>query len=70
MTRPANDRPDYLLVTFLVTRDGEQGHPMDTIVKRVDLTADGQPVAIDRLTEAIVREIGLKARAVERLRNA
>lgn len=48
---------EYLLVTFLVTRDGEQGHPMDAIVKRVDLTAGGQPVDVARLTEAIVREI-------------
>lgn len=57
--------PDYLLVTFLVTRDGEQGHPMDSIAKRVDLTADGQPVAIGRLTDAIVQEISRKARSAK-----
>ncbi len=53
----------HLLVTFLVTREGEQGHPMDTITKRVALTDDGTPTAatLARLTESIAREVARKA---------
>ena len=63
MPREIEGPPEYLLVTFLVTRDGEAGHPMDTIVKRVDLTVGGSPApdAMDRLADSIAREIARKA---------
>lgn len=53
----------HVLVTFLVTRDGERGHPMDTIVKGVDLADDGSPVpaTLERLAGSIVREVARKA---------
>lgn len=55
--------PDYVLVTFLVTREGDQGHPMDALVKRVDMSDDGTPVVatLERLTESIAREVIRKA---------
>lgn len=58
----------HLLVTFLVTREGEQGHPMDTIVKRVDLACDGTPMpaAMYRLAESIAREVVRKATTQDR----
>lgn len=57
-----------LLVTFLVTREGEQGHPMDSIVKRVDLADDGTPTTatLERLTKSIAREVVRKAAAAVR----
>lgn len=55
-------QPAYLFVTFLVTEDGEQGHPMDTLVVRVDLDDNGEPDAqtLDRLHGLIRREVARK----------
>jgi hypothetical protein len=54
---------DYVLLAFLVTKEGEQGHPMNTIVTRVDVDGDGVPVpaAMDELTSRVVREVQRKA---------
>lgn len=62
----------HLLVTFLVTRDGERGHPMDTIVKRVDLAGDSTPTpaTLDRLTESIASEVVRVAAVEDRARAA
>lgn len=64
-------RPPYVLVTFLVTGDGEPGHPMDTIVKRVNLTEAGtaDEPSMARLADAIAREVASKA-AVHAARDA
>lgn len=49
----------YVLVTSLVTWDGEQQHPMDTIVTKVDLDDAGNPTpeAMERLAERIRRDV-------------
>jgi hypothetical protein len=62
--RSIADRGDYVLVTFLVTRDGERGHPMDTIATRIDVDAGGGPAndSLERLTERVRREVQRKAR--------
>lgn len=56
--------PGPLLVTFKVTADGEQGHPMDHLVKRVDVDTDGEPTqaSLDALLDGIRREIKRKLR--------
>ncbi len=33
------------LVTFMVTGDGEQGHPMNTVTRIVELDENGKPSA-------------------------
>ncbi len=52
-----------LFVTFKVTHEGEQGHPMDHIIKRIEVddagNADADAVA--RLMESISRELARKA---------
>lgn len=60
---PETASTGHVLVTFLVTRESEHGHPMDTIVKRVVLADDGTPttVSLERLTESIAREVTRKA---------
>jgi len=48
---------DYVLVTFVVTEDGEQAHPMNSFVTCVDLV-DGEATSesIQRVTDRIRRE--------------
>lgn len=47
---------DYVFVTFMVTEDGEQGHPMRAITKRVMLTPLGE--AGHNSLEALAARIG------------
>lgn len=62
----------YLLVMFVVTGDGVTPHPMDSIVKRVDLDDAGIPTsaAMDRLAKSIADEVGRKAAIQDRARAA
>lgn len=54
----------YLLVTFKVTSDGEAGHPMDHIIRRIPVDADGEPDPkhVAALAERIRAELRHKAR--------
>lgn len=62
-TEPGVDR--YLLVTFMVTRDGERGHPMDTTVTRVDIDTAGTMTeeSLDKLVTRVRRDVQRKAAA-------
>ncbi|RSM61760.1 hypothetical protein DMB66_23970 [Actinoplanes sp. ATCC 53533] len=48
----SGSRPSYLLLSFIVTRDGERQHPMDVAVVRLNLDADGLP------DEASMQDLG------------
>ncbi len=49
--------PAFVLVTFIVSEDGEPLKPMTETIARIDLEADGQPVTLDDLTGRVTREI-------------
>lgn len=55
---------DHLFVTFKVTREGEQGHSMDHVLKRVDVdpAGDVEGASLAALAESLRREIRRKAR--------
>jgi hypothetical protein len=54
--------PPYLMVTFIVTYDGEQQHPMDAYAVRVDLDTDGRPTAeaVEYLLSQVSRAVVAK----------
>ncbi|WP_199515735.1 hypothetical protein [Nucisporomicrobium flavum] len=54
--------PPFLLVSFLVTRDAEQQHPMDVSVVKLNLNADGVPdeASLTDLTNRVSRHCALK----------
>jgi hypothetical protein len=56
-------RPPFLLVSFLVTRDSERQHPMDVSVVKLTLNADGCPddASLKDLTSRVSRHCVLKA---------
>jgi len=49
--------PPYVLVTFIVSEDGESLKPMTEAISRVDLDDAGAPVSLDDLTARVTREI-------------
>jgi hypothetical protein len=49
--------PSYVLVTFIVSEDGEPLKPMTEEIARIDLDPDGTPVSPDGLTSRVAREI-------------
>jgi hypothetical protein len=55
----------HLMVTFMVTEDGEPGHPMDTFATRIDLDDLGNPLPgpWTRLHERVKRELRRKVAA-------
>lgn len=55
---------DAVYVTFKVTGEGEQGHPMDHILTRVDLDPDGRPTdqSLAVVMQRLRREIAAKAK--------
>jgi hypothetical protein len=55
-------RPSHVIVQFLVVEDGERGHPMDVISRRVDLDVGGNPTLekLADLTGRIRHHIELK----------
>ena len=56
-------RPPFLLISFLVTRDGERQHPMDVSVVKLNLDADGVPdeASLADLTGRVNHHCVLKA---------
>jgi len=61
-TRTVEPAAEPLFITFKVTREGEQGHPMDHIVKRIEIGPDGaaDEASIGRLVDSVRREIRRK----------
>ena len=55
----ADPQHGYLLVNVLVAEDGEQGHPADVRITRIDITADGAPTdeSVQRLVDRITSQV-------------
>lgn len=62
-------RLPYVLVTFIVTEDGEQQHPMNAGIAKMNLTADGTPdePSVRDLVDRVTREAQRKAERYARL---
>lgn len=61
-------RPRHLLITFIVTEDGEQQHPMDAGIAKLNLTADGIPD--DASVQDLVRRVGNETQRKVKIRPA
>lgn len=57
----------WVLVTFMITNDGEEAHPMGHVIRRVDVAADGtpDPESMRALTERIARHVREKATRID-----
>lgn len=50
-------QPAYVLVTFIVSEDGEPLKPMSEYIARVPLDDTGGPASLDTLNERVTRAI-------------